>query len=89
MSEEMRFTVKPIAWGTVYVLQVRKSCTASIAQDWLAKHGITVNFKRRGWWHEANWGDSRQAEAVAPLLQAGSPPWDLPEPIEQPTGPAW
>lgn len=50
MAEEVRFTIKSLAIGTVYVLQVRKSSTAAIAEAWLAKKGITVTFKLRDWW---------------------------------------
>lgn len=72
MVHDVRFTVRPQAEnaGLLYVLQVRKSCTAVLAEDWLAKRGIKVTFKRRGWWYEASWGDSPAAQAIAPLLQA-------------------
>lgn len=70
MASDLRFTIKHLPTGTRYVLQVRKSCNASIAQSWLAQKGITVMFKRQGWWYEADWGDSPEAQAIAPLLQA-------------------
>lgn len=72
MSQDLRFTVKYLESGThiVYVLQIRKSTTAAITQKWLSKKGIDVVFQLRGWWYEASWEDSPQAQAIAPLLQA-------------------
>ncbi|HEY9663179.1 MAG TPA: hypothetical protein V6C65_32440 [Allocoleopsis sp.] len=80
MTENTRFTIKSSYLGQAitYVLQIRKSCTATIAQDWLTKKGINTEFKLRGYWYEASWQDSPQAEAIAPLLQAGAA-WDLPD----------
>lgn len=70
MSNDVRFVIKPMATGIIYVLQVRQSCAASIAQSWLADKGIETTFKSRGWWYEASWQDSPQAQAIAPQLPA-------------------
>lgn len=69
MAHSVRFTIKPLPTGIVYVLQVRKSCEASIAESWLAKRGLHTVFKLRGWWYEASWPDSPAAQKIAPLLQ--------------------
>ncbi|NJO81272.1 MAG: hypothetical protein HC827_24135 [Cyanobacteria bacterium RM1_2_2] len=70
MSNSVRFTIKPLPTGIIYVLQVRKSCEAAVAESWLADRGIQTTFKLRGWWYEASWQDSPAAQEVAPLLQA-------------------
>jgi hypothetical protein len=75
MTQSARFIIKPLAQkgSVIYVLQVRKSCEASIAQSWLARRGVHTTFKLCGWWYEASWGNSPEAEAIAPLLQ--NEPW--------------
>jgi hypothetical protein len=82
--KDTRFFIRNLPIGVIYVLQVRESCVTAIAQHWLTKKGIDATFKLRGWWYEASWENSPQAEAIAPLLQAGSP-WDFPEPDEEQT----
>jgi hypothetical protein len=70
MANDVRFTIRPLATGLIYVLQVRQSCAASIAQSWLKSKGIETEFKLQGWWYEASWPDSPAAQAIAPQLQA-------------------
>lgn len=70
MAADTRFTIKALPTGVIYVLQVRQSCAASIAQSWLKSKGIDTTFKLRGWWYEASWPDSPAAQAIAPQLQA-------------------